>query len=624
MCGIVGCASTSPESERAWLTAACDSLAHRGPDDDGVWWAQDGRVGLAHRRLAILDLSPMGRQPMHFDGLGLSIVFNGEIYNFLELRIELEKAGRTFHSSGDTEVLLAAYAEWGDKFLSKIDGMFAFGLYDAQNGRLILGRDRAGEKPLFYRLVDGESLHFASEIKAILKKPSMPRRISREALDCYLMVGYVPHDQCILDGYRKLPAGSALSFDLKTGSARVWRYWEPPAFEGEKTGELTDSDYVDELHDLLQQAVKVQLRSDVPVGILLSGGVDSSLITAVAASQASLVRTFSVSFAGHSVDESAHQRLIAEHFGTHHSELVADTASADLVANLAIQFDEPLADSSMIPTYLLSRMVREQCTVAVGGDGADELFGGYRHYSQLLRIENALSSLPEVGRRSLSSMARLGGHLLPTGFRGRNYLRVFRSDLSSGLPMVAIYFDFDSRLRLMRGYGPWEAWADESFSLLTPPGDDLLQRATRMDFRTYLPDDVLTKVDRASMLCSLEIRSPMLDRGIIEFAFGRVPSRLKANPHDRKILLKRLTDRLLPPAFDRSRKQGFSIPIADWLKSGPYDELFRDVLFSKDCVFAPSAVTELFRGQQRGLVNGDRLFALVAFELWRRAYSAYL
>ncbi len=622
MCGIVGIASQDPLSDRAWLPIGRDALAHRGPDDAGEWWSADGRVGLAHRRLSIVDLSPAGHQPMHFSERGLSIVFNGEIYNFQELRNELEQGGNAFRSHSDTEVLLAAYDAWGPDFLTRLNGMFAFAIYDAPRGHVFLARDRAGEKPLFYRL-DGGVLVFSSELKALLTRPDLPRRIDPVGLDCYLAMGFVPGEHCILQGYNKLPPAHALSFDLRRGTARIWRYWQLPQLEAQASaGDFNESALLDELEALLEDAVGRQLVADVPVGILLSGGVDSSLITAMAVRRSSQVRTFSIGFPGHGkLDETPHARLIAHHFGTKHMELVAEPTSADLVYRLARQFDEPLVDSSMIPTWLVSHLVRQHCTVALGGDGGDELFGGYGHYTRLLTMESRLAWVPLFLRRMVAGSAT---SLLPVGFKGRNWLQGLATDLRRDLPLIANYFDPNTRQQLVgQAFGP-NSVAENIFSDRVPESSDLVQRATRMDFGNYMAEDILVKVDRASMMNSLEIRAPFLDHRIVEFAFGRVPSVLKTSASGRKIILKKLCEKLLPPEFDRQRKQGFGIPMNTWLKKGPFRDLFWGVLLESQTLFDRRTVKRLLDGQDKGYGNGERLFALVQFELWRREYGVGL
>lgn len=621
MCGLVGIASRSPIKRRGWLITGRDAMVHRGPDDAGVWWSTDGRVGLGHRRLAIIDLSFAGHQPMQ-DVTGLlTIVFNGEIYNYRDLQEELAAKGHTFRSHSDTEVILAAYREWGTDCLARLNGMFAFALYDATQKTVLLARDRAGEKPLFYALVDGE-LRFASELKGLLANPAFSRRIDPEALDIYLAVGYVPGDRCMIQGAKKLPPAHALLFDLAKGSTRSWRFWQLPVPPLESSADSRDEQgLLNELESLLEDSVRRQLVADVPVGVLLSGGVDSSLITAMAARASRQVKTFTVSFPGFDkYDESKHALLIARYFGSEHLELEAGNINIDLLPTLARQYDEPIIDSSMLPTYLVSQLVRQHCTVALGGDGGDELFGGYHHYTRLLWMQKKLSWVPLALRKAV---ARSVGDNLPTGFKGRNWLQAQGCDLNVGLPSIASHFDAAERRQLLGGLAsaPWPVVAEKIFGERLTLGVDLLQRATRMDFENYMAEDILVKVDRASMLNSLELRAPLLDYRIIEFAFGKVPTYLKATVNQRKILLKKLAARVLPSEFDRERKQGFSIPLPDWLKVGPWRDFFHDVLLDGQCPFDKAAVTGLLHGQDQGRGNSERLFGLVLFELWRREYQ---
>jgi asparagine synthase (glutamine-hydrolysing) len=620
MCAIIGIASRIGVIERAWLVAGRDAMRHRGPDGCGEWWSRDGCIGLGHRRLAVIDLSSAGQQPMADATETLHMVFNGEIYNFSDLRLELVGKGHTFRSHTDTEVILAAYREWGTDCLTHLNGMFAFALYDANRREIFLARDRAGEKPLFYAPTS-DALRFASELKGLMADPRVSRKIDSEALDCYLTMGFIPGERCILQGVKKLPPAHALVFDLANGRCRVWRYWslpEVPATSG--TARPTEAELLEEFEALLADAVRRQLVADVPVGILLSGGVDSSLVTAMAVRAATKVRTFTMRFPGHgSFDETEHARLIARHFGTDHLELETGDSAVDLLPMLARQFDEPMVDSSMIPTYLVSRLTRQHCTVALGGDGGDELFGGYVHYNRLLRMQRTLGRLPRLARLPVAAAA---ANLLPLGFRGRNWLQSLGIDLKDGLPLIASCFDVRGRRELMRDRGEWPLVGEEIRARTIPRTRDLLQRATRSDFENYLAEDILVKVDRASMLNSLEVRAPLLDYRLIEFAFGKVPSHLKATSEDRKILPKKLAARILPPQFDRHRKQGFSIPLATWLRQGPWRRFFRDVLLGSDGgLFDRKALARVLDGQARGRANSERLFALVMFELWRREYQ---
>jgi len=619
MCGLVGVASVVPQPFRAWLAHARDLMVHRGPDDAGEWWSESGQVGFGHRRLSVIDLSSSGHQPMTEARRGLTIVFNGEIYNYRELKHELVQRGYTFRSSSDTEVLLASYEVWGTECLSHLNGMFAFAIYDAQKESIFIARDRAGEKPLFYYL-NNSAIYFASELKALLAHPDIPRRINPESLDCYLSMGFVPGDRCMLEGFKKLPPAHALLFDLKKGSHKVWSYWQLPELGLDaESGIADETALLDSLEVLLEAAVSKQMVADVPVGVLLSGGVDSSLITAMAVRSSSLVKTFTVGFPGHGVlDETEHARLIANHFGTEHIELQAQDITTETLLKLARQYDEPIVDSSMIPTYLVSQLVRQHCTVALGGDGGDELFGGYGHYSRLLWMQSRFGQMPLHARKAIAWSAQ---KLLPQGFKGRNWLQGLGVDFTKDLPLIATYFDKTARNKLVPKLDQLTMRAENVFSLRIDHHGDLLERATRTDFKNYLAEDILVKVDRASMLNSLEIRAPFLDVPLIEFAFGCVPSKMKATRADKKILLKQLTARILPREFDRQRKQGFSIPLASWLKTGPFRDLFHQVLLDPDCMFDRKVIRQLLDGQDQGRNNSERLFSLVLFELWRAEYK---
>ncbi len=617
MCGILGIAGEAGLIDRTNMLLARDQMIHRGPDDGGEWYSEDGEVALFHRRLSILDLSSLGHQPMVNQELRLAIVFNGEIYNFKELREELKKDGYIFNTESDTEVLLLSYSKWGKDCLRHLNGMFAFAIYDFKKQKVFIARDRAGEKPFFY-FHQGSKFFFSSELKALLAFPQLPRTIDPIALDCYLAMGFVPKDNCILGGYKKLPAAHAMTFDLQSHKVDIWPYWHQPNSNFDKYLSGND-DLMGTLEDLLEDAVAQQMVSDVPIGILLSGGVDSSLITAMASRHSNKVETFSIGFPGYGkFDETEHAKLISNYFGTNHTELVAQPSSAELLPILAFHFDEPMADSSMIPMWLLSHEVRKHCTVALGGDGADELFGGYSHYSRILWMQHWLGKMPGGFRRSI---AKTSQRFLPSGVKGRNYLSGIDFGEGNKLPFVASLFDKRDRNQLMRKFPNHLFVAESIRSNLIPNQNDILECATRMDFQNYLTEDILVKVDRASMGNSLEMRSPFLDYRIIEFAFSRVPSCLKVTTSEKKILLKQVANKILPKGFDWKRKQGLSIPLAEWLKAGPFRELFWDTLTNKDCIFDSATIRNLLAGQDKGRNNTERLFALVQFELWRKTFS---
>jgi len=619
MCGIAGVASKSVRVGSALLVHMRDTMRHRGPDDSGLWIDESGCIGLGHVRLAIIDLSPAGHQPMTDRSGRLHISFNGEIYNYCELRRELEGQGHRFQTNSDTEVILEAYRAWDTECLSRFTGMFAFALHDLDRQRLFLARDRAGEKPLFYRHV-GEKLTFASELKALMTDPAMPRELNFQALNYYLAFGYVPHDLCILRGVHKLPQGHAITYQLDTDHLRIWQYWKLPDVT---PPEAADEDLVDELDGLLQGAVKRQLVADVPVGILLSGGVDSSLVTAMAARVSGKpVRTFTICFPDGGVsNEAPYARMVAEHFGTEHSELPAQAATVELLPQMARQFDEPNADSSMIPTYLVSRLVRQHATVALGGDGGDELFGGYLHYSWIQSLARYKRFVPASARALVGNWST---RKLPIGFRARNQLMGVAKYVGHSIAYVNTYFDAYTRARLLTpaaGAMASNGISPQCFKMGLLPDSTPLRQATALDFMTYMVDDILTKVDRASMLTSLEVRAPFLDHHLIEFAFGRVPDRLRATRTERKILLRRLGARLLPKNLDLRRKQGFSLPLDKWF-AGEWGTFMRSVLSEADpCLFDCGMIEKLFEGQRKGRSNMQRLFALTMFELWRREYK---
>jgi asparagine synthase (glutamine-hydrolysing) len=620
MCGIAGIAARAPFNDRDLLTAMRDTMAHRGPDDAGAWWSEDGRVGLSQRRLAIIDLSPAGHQPMS-DATGeVWITFNGEIYNYRELRETLLRRGHRFRTATDTEVILEAYRAWGVDCLEHLDGMFAFALYDRRADRIFLARDRAGEKPLFYRHTD-RMLAFASELKGLMADPTLHREMDVGAFDHYLAYGYVPGAMCILRGIRKLPAAHALIYRLDSGETKLWRYWRLPEPANESAAD--EDELVEELETLLRQSVRRRLVADVPVGILLSGGIDSSLVTALAAQVSSTpVRTFTIAFPGAGrFDEAAYARIVADRFGTQHTELPADSDTIGLLPELARQYDEPIADSSMIPTFLVSRLIRRHATVAIGGDGGDELFAGYWHYSWLQRTARWRAMAPRWARRTLG---RAVAALAPIGTRGRTYAIGAGGGEADAIAHVDMYFDAPARRRLLQRTLRQDAagkTAPETVkTALCRHEHSPVQQATRVDFSTYMVDDILAKVDRASMLTSLEVRAPWLDHKIIEFAFGRVPDRLRATATEGKILPKRLGRKILPAALDLNRKQGFSIPIDRWLRGemgGVVDGILAD---ADPRLFAKDQIARMQAGQRRGLANGKRLFALAMFELWRREY----
>lgn len=625
MCGIVGTVSLYSRIDRTVLDLQRDTLSHRGPDDAGSWYSEDGRIGFAHRRLSVIDLTADAHQPMVDRDAGLVLVYNGELYNFIELREELQQCGVVFHSSGDTEVVLQAYRTWGAECLRRLDGMFAFAIYDGTRRRIFMARDRAGEKPLYYCRLPGE-LHFASELKALMAHPRMDRAIDPDALNSYLAFGYIPGSQCILKGMHKLSPAHSATFHLDDDRFELRRFWSLPTEVSDGPGE--EDELLRHLEEVLERSVRRRLISDVPVGIMLSGGIDSSIVAALAARvSGSPVTTFTISFPGHRhYDEGPYARRVAEHLGTRHIEMPAEPATVDVLPLLARQYDEPMADSSMVPTYLVSRQIRGHATVALGGDGGDELFGGYPGHSWIQSMSRFRRRIPLAIRRMLLSAAQRG---LQPGRLGRNYILGLLSDEAESIVQINKFFDPPDRKKIMAEpmrrllsdtLDAPEAWKAGILARFDTP----LRKIAGMDFMSYLPDDILVKVDRASMLTSLEVRAPFLAREVVEFAFGRLPDRLRATDTETKIITRRLAARLLPEDLDLDRKQGFTLPLQAWFR-GTWGGYIREVLMDgAGEVFRRNVIEKLLREQMSGRRHTQRLFSLAIFELWRKEYGASL
>lgn len=620
MCGFVGRASKLDfAKEKTWIKDGNLQIKHRGPDGFGFWNSSDRKVELAHRRLAVIDVSEAASQPMSNKELGMTIAFNGEIYNHNEIREKLIKLGYKFTSKSDTEVLLAAYKEWGLESLDKLNGMFAFVIYDFHKKELFFARDRAGEKP-FYYYYDGESISFASELKGLLCNNKIERFINTESLDCYLSFGFIPGSRCIFSNIRKLVPGGWLKFSTSSGRLSSGKYWNLPK-ENFKKGNLNN--LLQEFDCLFKESVTRQLEADVPVGVLLSGGLDSSLVTATASKMKDGIKTFNVRFPGFgSLDETEHARKIAKFFGTEHIELDASTPDPSLLLKLSKQFDEPIIDSSMIPTFLVCEEVKKYCTVALGGDGADELFGGYSHYEKILRINSFLKYIPQKIQEKFSDIVL---NAFPEDFKGSNWVNSLKFNYSNESPLVASYFNYGKRKKLLNQKDVSSTGFAEKLHIKIPAyANDLIGRATRSDFLTYLPEDILVKVDRASMINSLEVRAPFLDFKIINFAFSKVPSSYKVNGKNKKILLQKYAKEILPESFSFGRKQGFSIPLNSWMKKGPFKEFIYEVLLERESIFNKKEVLKTLRANENGKNNSEKIFGLVMFELWKKNYGAEL
>lgn len=611
MCGIIGGASANSQLPDlgSWYTR----LQHRGPDDSGQWRSADGRVQLGHARLSIQDLSPLGHQPMHRDGQRYVIVFNGEIYNFEALRIQLQQCGHVFRSRGDTEVVLAAYQEWGIECVSHFNGMFALAILDQGTGTtsptLFLARDRAGEKPLYYMHSQG-ILQFASELKALPHR----KTLNLQSLNHYLALGYVPANMCLFEGVHKLQPAHCAIYSLQTGEMRVWRYWVLPTQAANASGD--EHALAQEAGRLIEDSVRMRLVADVPVGVLLSGGLDSSLVAAAAARVSTRqVQTFTIALPGSPLDEAHHAQKVANYLGTQHHVLELNKPSLSLLDGLAPYIDEPIADSSILPAWMVFGLARKQVTVALGGDGGDELFGGYTDYWTSLADQNRWGFCP----RALFKLTAKIATQLPAGVKGRNRLASMRGGPLQQMIWGSPYFDEQLRKRLLKK----DAWVQltdnetepEEFLLaLFNAGTTDIDKMTRTHFGSVLPDDFLVKVDRASMAHSLEVRAPMLDHRLIEFCFSQVPDQWKVKDRESRRLQRMLAERWLPPDLDTKRKQGFSIPINEWLRAEGEAKLMARMEALPD-VINMDEVRSLVRGHVAGRANGGRLFALIMLDI---------
>ena len=600
------------------------TLEHRGPDDEGLHVAtyDDGTaVGLGFRRLAIIDLET-GNQPIPNEDGSLRVVLNGEIYNYRELRADLVGRGHRFATNSDTEVIVHLYEDFGPRCVERLNGMFAFALWDERERRLLLARDRFGKKPLYYAEVDG-SLLFGSELKALLEHPLCPHELDFASLSRYLALEYVPAPHAIFSGVRKLPGGHFLTWEH--GRSRIERYWDL-VFRPDPSPR-SDDEYAEELRERLRAAVRRRLVSDVPLGAFLSGGIDSSSVVAMMAEAlpADAVKTFSIGFAESSFDESAHARRVAEHFGTDHREHVFTPGDmADVLPTVADVLDEPLADASILPTYLLSRFTREHVTVALGGDGGDELLAGYPTFPA-----DRAASLYVVPRLLNDHVVRPLADLLPVStddfsfdFKLKRFLRGAASgeDVRHALWLGA--FSPTEQKRLLAGAGG-DPYDEPRRLFAQAPSTDRVERLIYLYAKTYLEGDVLVKVDRASMACSLEVRAPFLDVELVEF-LGRVPPRLKQHRLGTKLLLKRALAGMLPPGIASRQKKGFGIPVAEWLK-GSLRELLQDELstarIGDQGLFDTGVVERLVSEHMSGRRDHRKqLWTLLVFQLWHRRW----
>jgi asparagine synthase (glutamine-hydrolysing) len=644
MCGITGFLDTSRSKTTEQLTLIArrmsTSLAHRGPEDEGVWVDPGTGIAFGHRRLSIIDLSPMGHQPMHSASGRYVITFNGEIYNFKALRQELEQLGEKFRGHSDTEIMLAAIARWGvEESLKKFNGMFAFGLWDREEQILYLSRDRAGEKPLYYGWA-GKTLLFGSELKALQQHPDFRGDIDRGAIAVYLRHNYIPAPHSIYKGIYKLPAGTFLAIRGFGSDASPKSYWSAKVaaedgISNPFTG--TDEEAINQLDALLHDAVTMRMEADVPLGAFLSGGIDSSLIVAIMqANSKRPVKTFTIGFDNREFNEAESAKLVAQHIGTEHTELyVTPEEAMAVIPRLPTLYDEPFADSSQIPTFLVSQLARRNVTVSLSGDGGDELFGGYTTYQWGRSVHQNIGWMPgplKAGlAKTIKPLSKLDWNALLDGRQSVVPESLRSKDINKVLSKLAGILKVNEREALY-----WillSYWMEPSSVVLAAKEpltqltdqtkwaqiDDIMHVMMYLDTIMYLPDDILVKVDRASMGVSLESRVPLLDHRIIEFAW-KLPIEMKVKGALGKVPLRNLLYRYVPKQLVDRPKKGFGVPIHEWLR-GPMRSWAEDLLdesrLKSEGFFAEKPIRQKWNEHVSGRRNWQaQLWAVLMFQAW--------
>jgi asparagine synthase (glutamine-hydrolysing) len=626
MCGIAGIVSEPGANLEPRVRLMTEAMRHRGPDDWGVW--SDEVCALGHRRLAIIDLSAAGRNPLSNEASNVWITFNGEIYNFQQLKHELEQAGHQFRSRTDTEVIVHAYEQWGADCLSRLRGMFAFAIWDAARRRLFVARDRTGKKPLFYTQA-GDSFMFASELQGLLAAPQVPRRVNLAALDAYLSWGYVPAPHTAFKDVFKLPPAHYLMLDLSAGRSvlNVERYW---SLDYEPKARLSREDASEALREKLTEAVRLRMISDVPLGAFLSGGIDSSIVVGLMAGlSARPVKTFSIGFEEAVYNELPHAERVAKRWGTDHHEFIVKPDAVAVLPKLVRHFGEPYADASALPTFYLSQVTRSHVTVALNGDGSDESFAGYDRYFAN-RLAERTQRLP-----GFAALARAAARMLPDGRDVKNPAQRAKRFLTAATrPMSERYGEWVSSstghfnealkhslysgdMRALLGKERPSAWMESLFAEARCRG--AVDAAMAVDVAAYLPNDLLVKVDITSMANSLEARSPFLDHEVMEFA-ARLPEDLKLRGRQSKYILKHAFADLLPPENVNRPKMGFGVPVADWFR-GSLREFLEDTLLSRRAAdrgyFEPETIRRLIGEHvERRANHGFQLWNLLMLELW--------
>lgn len=630
MCGVSGFIDWGKKSGPDCIRLMTDVLHHRGPDDSGYFHEvlADAQVALGHRRLSILDLSSHGHQPMHYQQLAM--VYNGEVYNFKEIRSDLEEQGYTFESNSDTEVILKAYHCWGMEMVHRLNGMFALAILDTQKQTLVLLRDRAGVKPLYWYYHDG-LLMFASELKSFHEHPAFQKELCHDGLALFLQHGYIPQPHTIFKHTRKLKAGHSLTIDLNTRTCTERQYWDVLDCYRQPKLDVSEEEALEETERLLVSACEYRMVSDVPVGMFLSGGYDSSAVTALLQSQRSeKLKTFAIGFHEEAYNEAHHARRVADHLGTDHTEYFCTQQDAlDILPRIPEIWDEPFGDASAIPTVLVSELARKHVTVSLSADGGDEVFGGYDKYPYINNLSNSLRKVPlksQLGK--LFSL--VDPEFIPLLNRDLNFSRRYKKVVSilkaqNPLDLLStsgnIFFEPEVE-RLLTHSTECKSTEFGSYDGIVE-NNDLLNSLMAVDYKTYQLDNILVKVDRATMSCGLEGREPLLDYRIIDYV-ARLDSNFKIRGNDRKYLLKKITHKYLPEEMMDRPKMGFGVPIVDWFRAELRDYLLHYLSESRLEEGGIFNVKEVLKLRDKYL-NGEsdevnKIWLLIIFEMWREKW----
>ena len=613
MCGICGYFSDKSISDDE-LREMNDLMYHRGPDDSGIWQESSayGKIGLAHRRLSVLDLSALGHQPMFSKDERAVIVYNGEIYNFKELRTELKQSGYTFESECDTEVILAAYQEWGYTCFQRFNGMFAVAIYERESGRLVLARDKMGKKPLYY-YCNGTQFVFASELKPIMWFPYFKKVIRKSMVEKFLCSKYIEAPYTIFENTYKMCPGTYLVF--QSGGLDIKEYWNVAEVKtSHMQAPLQFDEALEQMDVLLQDSVKMRLISDVPVGVFLSSGIDSALVAAISQKVADRqIKSFTIGFYDKERNEADRAARIAEYIGTQHKELyISENEILEMLKDLPYYYDEPFSDSSQLPTMLVSKMASEDITVALSGDGGDELYCGYKMYDWLY-----------IAQR-VDWAGRIAAHMPGSVYLKKNCPPEVRALLNNGSEAYKVQLFLDVMIeeadKLLGTCGTNIKYAKERFLC----DKNWQERRMLLDLMTYLPDEVLAKTDRASMKYSLEVRCPLLDYRIVEQSF-RIPHKYKYNYGRKKYILKKLANQYIPKELISGPKKGFGVPLKKWLRSVLKEDIKKyadQSILKKQDIFVPEAVAELMIKQEKSdkIMYSSMLWSFYVFQRWYQTY----